>query len=142
MMTPDRLKRSLAVAQKMKDIVMENPEKFEIGPNGAFVLGFVHDIGYSLTDDQEDHAACGGSVLMIQGYKYWQEVQYHGKIGIDYHSPELDLLNYADLITGPTGEYMSVSEQIKDIEKRYGKDSVQAENAKELAEKLSGKGIK
>ena len=72
-----------------------------------------------------------------QNYKYWQEVFYHGISQNEYDSPMLRLLNYVDMITGPTGEYITIRERIDDISKRYGKGSWQEQEAIELSKLLS-----
>lgn len=123
--TEDRMKHSLAAARKMKQLAAEQPEKYPVDPDDAFVLGMLHDIGYEFAEEQQDHADKGGLILKNQGYKYWKEVYYHGFFQHEYDSPMLRLLNYVDMITGPTGEYMTVQERIEDIAVRYGRDSRQ-----------------
>ena len=71
-----------------------------------------------------------------QGYKYWKEVYYHGIPQDEYDSPMLRLLNYADMITGPAGEYMTIEQRIEDIAKRYGEGSWQDLEARKLAVSL------
>ena len=134
--TVDRIKHSLAVAKKMKEMTAENPNKYPVEPEDAFVLGLLHDIGYEFVSEQKEHAHKGGTILKRQGYKYWQEVYYHGIPQDEYDSPMLRLLNYADMITGPTGEYMTIEQRIEDIAERYGEGSWQDLEARELAEKI------
>lgn len=134
--TADRLKHSLAVARKMKALAAEFPKEYLMDPEDAFVLGFLHDIGYEFCDEQRDHANIGGEILKAQGYKYWKEIYYHGVPQNEYDSPALRLLNYVDMITGPSGEEMTVKERIDDIAARYGKDSTQEIEAIELARLL------
>ena len=134
--TIDRIKHSLAVAKKMKEMAAENPNKYPVEPDDAFVLGLLHDIGYEFASEQKEHAHMGSSILKKQGYKYWQEVYYHGIPQDEYDSPMLRLLNYADMITGPAGEYMTIEQRIEDIAERYGEGSWQDLEARKLAEKL------
>ena len=134
--TIDRMKHSLAVAKKMKELSSTDPEKYMCSPEDAFVLGLLHDIGYEFSSEQKDHANNGGLLLKGQGYKYWKEVYYHGIPQDEYDSPLLQLLNYVDMITGPTGEYVTVDQRIEDIVERYGKGSWQDIEARKLAEKL------
>ena len=96
----------------------------------------IHDIGYDFSDEQKEHAYKGGKILEEQGYKYWKEVYYHGICQTEYDSAMLRLLNYVDMITGPTGEYVAIEERIEDIAKRYGKGSWQELEAIELAKGL------
>lgn len=133
----DRLKHCLAVANKMKQIANKNHEVYESTADEMFVLGMLHDIGYEFSDKQEEHAQKGGELLKEQGYKYWKEIYYHGYPQSYYKSKELTLLNFADLTTGPCGEYMSIDERIEELESRYGEGSWQVNEAKEQANLLS-----
>lgn len=134
--TLDRMKHSLAVATKMKEIVIQKADRFRCKPEDAFVLGILHDIGYKFSIEQKDHANKGGLILKEQGYQYWQEVFYHGIYQNEYDSSLLRLLNYVDMITGPTGEYMTIRQRIGDIATRYGTGSWQELEAKVLADEL------
>lgn len=134
--TIDRMKHSLAVATKMKDMVIDNPRRYPVDPEEAFILGILHDVGYEFSEDPKEHANKGGLILKEQGYKYWQEVFYHGIPQEQYDSSMLRLLNYVDMITGPTGEYMTVQKRIEDIVERYGKDSLQEREAILLSKML------
>ena len=138
--TLDRIKHSLAVARKMKKIVEENPDKFTASPNDVFVIGILHDIGYEFAENQQDHASKGGMVLKNQGYKYWREIFFHGFPQEEYSSPELWLLNFADMVTSPAGEYVTISQRIDDIAKRYGENSVQKQEALSLSNLLASHG--
>lgn len=132
----DRLSHSLAVARRMKEIVELNKEKFNISNDDAFILGFLHDVGYEFCDKQEDHESTGGVLLKSQGYKFWTEVYYHGKNQNEYNSMELDLLNYVDMTTSIKGEFISIEERILDIGERYGLESVQYTDAVVMREKI------
>lgn len=135
-MTNDRLKHSFSVAKKMKEIVQEKTKIYNFSPDEAFILGILHDIGYEFCKRQEEHAHRGGEVLKEQGYKFWKEIYFHGVPQEEYSSAELWLLNYVDMITSPNGEYISIQARIEDIEIRYGKDSLQVEEARKLATML------
>lgn len=139
-LTIDRMKHSLAVAEKMKRIVNEDPDEYIASPDDAFVIGILHDIGYEFVDDQKEHAHKGGLLLREQGYKYWREIYYHGIPQDKFDSKELWLLNYVDMITGPTGEYVTVQQRMNDISARYGKESWQEKEAIELSIMLKDKG--
>lgn len=120
----------------MKQIVATAPQKYRCSPQEAFVIGILHDIGYEFSDIQKEHCFRGGELLKEQEYKYWQEIYYHGVTQQQYASQELDLLNYADMTTGPKGENMTLNERIDDIIIRYGNDSAQAKDAQKIIEKL------
>lgn len=140
-MNESRLNHSLAVAQKMQRIVTEHPKDFNCTADTAFLVGFIHDVGYALTDNASsiNHAKAGGIALRNAGFKHWREVFYHGVYQTEYASALLDLLNYADLTTSPRGEEISMEERVKDISERYGEKSAQTQNAKALANQLKNK---
>lgn len=131
--TFSRLKHSLGVANKLRELVKGNSA---INSDAAFVLGLLHDIGYEFTSNTKEHAKVGGELLKSQGYIYWKEVYYHGIPQNNYDSQLLRLLNYADMTIGPTGEEMIIEQRILDIANRYGKGSVQEETAIALAKQL------
>lgn len=131
----ERLKHSLEVARFMKKSAMDTgwtKQKCE----EMFVLGLLHDIGYEFAEQQCDHASVGGEILKNQGYKYWQEVFYHGKLDVEFISEELTMLNIADMHVDSSGKKVTVAFRLKDICERYGVESIQYREAKELAEKL------
>ena len=138
--TIDRMNHSLSVANKMKELVEGSPNEYNASPNEAFIIGILHDIGYEFVDDQKEHAHVGGLTLKKQGYKYWKEIFYHGLPQNEFTSPELWLLNYVDMITGPTGKYTTLVERIKEISVRYGMGSWQEREAIELSKMLHDKG--
>ncbi|MEG2262842.1 MAG: HD domain-containing protein [Clostridia bacterium] len=133
-MTDKRMKHSLAVAYRMQQLATEQQCDYPVAPDEAFMLGLLHDIGYAYTDTPVDHAKAGGSVLKLQKYKYWREVAHHGDPLTKYNSIMLQLLNYVDMTTGPTGIHMTMEERIKEISKRFGKDSPNAHTATLMAE--------
>lgn len=134
--TDSRLNHSLNVARKMKEIVQNNPDLFTCKPEEVFYLGIVHDIAYEFVNDPVFHEHKGGELLKELEFKYWKEVYYHGDPDTDYNSIELMLLNYADLITGPNGENLTISDRLSDIAIRYGESSIQYIKAKRLSEKV------
>lgn len=109
-----------------------------------FVLGYLHDVGYQYSRLQLDHEEIGGLLLKTSGYKYWQEVYYHGVPGSSYQSDELLILNLADMGTSKDGRRISMAERLKDIAERYGDESEQYCKAavliKEIRERLESIG--
>ena len=84
-MDEDRLKHSMSVARKMvaigKEYHLSEDELKEL-----FLLGYNHDIGYGFCSNNIEHNIVGGKILKENGYKYWQEVYYHGNPNTDYNS--------------------------------------------------------
>lgn len=120
-LSENRKKHMFAVAELMKKLAPEEKK------DQMYLLGLLHDIGYIY--GQENHNKTGGNILKESGYKYWQEVYYHGDYNPPYSSYELTLLNYADMHVSPDGQYISFEERLEDIKLRYGQDSCEYQNA-------------
>src|SRR5574344_619152 len=117
----DRLKHSIAVARKMVEIGKDN-NLIEENIKDLFVLGFIHDIGYEFGNNS-NHNLIGSDILKNNGYKYWKEIYYHGKMQKTYKSVYLDILNSADMQIDKLGNDVGFDKRIEDIKNRYGKDS-------------------
>ena len=72
------------------------------------------------------------------GFKYWQEVYYHGEITSAYHSMFLDILNQADMQIDKYGNDVGYDKRLEDIKNRYGEESKTYCDAKILIDKLRG----
>ena len=131
----DRLKHSLAVANKMVEIGKELDLKQE-QLQELFILGYNHDIGYKFTKNQLEHNVVGGNLLHKNGYKYWQEVYYHGNPNSKYNSLYLKILNMADMQIDKYGNDVGYEKRLEDIKRRYGIESVQYINAKNIIDRL------
>ena len=134
MLSEDRLKHIKSVAEfmfKKANEIGYNEEKCE----EMAVLGFLHDIGYMFTNPKE-HAKAGGDILHRTEYIYWKEVYYHGDPFCEYASPELNLLNMADMSVDGKGNVVGFKKRLNDIEKRHGKESEQYINSKMIIDKL------
>lgn len=131
MISSDRLKHINAVAQYMYDKA-EDGKKEEM-----YLLGMLHDIGYLYA--QKGHNVFGGNILKEQGYKYWQEVYYHGEPISPYKSDELDFLNSADMSVDSKGNLVGHEQRLNDIGDRYGYISDEYINAKKVIDNLPDK---
>ena len=131
----DRLKHSLAVANKMVKIGKEyNLSESDL--QDLFILGYNHDIGYSLCSNKIEHNIIGGEKLKDTGYKYWREVYYHGNPNCEYQSLFLKILNMADMQIDRYGNYVGYENRLEDIKNRYGLNSIQFINAKNVIDSL------
>ncbi len=134
-MNNDRVKHSISVARKMVKIAQsKHLSTDEI--NNCFLIGYVHDIGYEFIKDGMKHNIIGGEILKNSGFKFWQEVYYHGEINPTYTSLYLDILNQADMQIDKDGNDVGYVGRLKDIEERYGKDSDVYKNCQKLINKL------
>ena len=121
-MDDDRIKHSLAVARKMKDIAKSmNLTEKEI--EDCFIIGYNHDIGYEFTENGIGHNVVGGLILKDNGFKYWKEIYYHGEVNIDYTSLFLEILNKADMQIDKYGNDVGYDKRLEDIKIRYGENS-------------------
>lgn len=102
-----------------------------------FVLGFVHDIGYEYSSNQQQHEKVGGTILDPMRFKYAQEVYRHGNPHVEEITHELLILNIADMSVNGSGQRVSFDERLQDIEDRYGTESTQYQNAKKLVSKIN-----
>lgn len=123
MISDDRLKHSISVARKMKEIAENKYNMNSEEINEMFVVGLLHDIGYEYTESVPEHNHIGGDVLEKSGFKYWEEVYNHGEIDIEFSSRVLDILNEADLNIDRKGNYVGVINRLEDIKLRYGVES-------------------
>lgn len=136
-LTKKRIIHSLSVARKMKEMALEMHPDDEQFSEEMYTLGLLHDIGYEFIERQEDRSVIGGTILKAQDYKYWKEVYYHGFPDCKYHSEALNILNEADMTTGTDGEYITAIERVRELQNRYGSNSIQYKNAKALATELN-----
>ena len=132
----NRMKHCVSVARKAahlgKSLMLWDREKCR----EMFLLGYLHDVGYEHSDDHDSHAAVGGELLRRSGYKYWEEVYWHGKPDAAYRSDELDVLNLSDLLIDHKGEDVGLTARLEGIRSRYGNDSRQYVDACRLADSL------
>ena len=134
-MDEDRLKHSLAVARKMVEIAKNKSLSTEDIEN-CFAIGFNHDIGYEFTPNGVNHNVIGGNILKNNGFKYWQEVYYHGENDTEYDSLYLTILNQADMQIDKYGNDVGYDKRLCDIKSRYGEDSIVYKKCFELIEKI------
>ena len=134
----DRLKHSYAVAKKMQEIGQKlGLKKEEL--EELFLLGLNHDIGYEFSPYGKKHNEIGGKILKNSGFKHWKEVYYHGMLTSEYSSKYLDILNCADMQIDKYGNDVGFEKRLKDIESRYGKESVVFLRCKNMIEYLKNK---
>ena len=136
-MDSDRLKHSLAVANKMVKIGQEKGFN-DIQLQELFVLGYNHDIGYRFATDKSKHNIVGGEILKSANYKYWQEIYNHGNPSTNYSSVYLDILNQADMQIDKYGNDIGYEKRLEDIKNRYGENSEVYNKCCKLVAKIKG----
>ena len=125
---------SITVWRVMQQLALDKTGEQDYA-NDMFVLWYLHDIGKQFWYTS-DHAERWWEILKRVGYKYRQEVYYHGGVNIQYSSPELDLLNTADLQVILSWEHVFPQKRLEDIAIRHWKDSIGYQNSVILAQKL------
>ena len=125
---------SITVWRVMQQLALDKTGEQDYA-NDMFVLWYLHDIGKQFWYTS-DHAERWWEILKRVGYKYRQEVYYHGGVNIQYSSPELDLLNTADLQVTLSWEHVSPQKRLEDIAIRHWKDSIGYQNSVILDQKL------
>ena len=135
LITNNKLKHCKTVAEYM---YIHADERL-VDKEDMYTLGLLHDIGYLF--GKEGHNKSGGKHLRSQGYKYWCEVYFHGSVGVEYKSYELDLLNKADMMVNKEGKLVGYDERLKDIKARYGETSEQYLNAVIIVKDLKDRGV-
>ena len=123
MFSKDKAIHSLEVANFMKD----RAEILGLKPDEAWLIGYIHDIGYSKTI--ENHAKAGAK--MLEGYSedlsYY--VQMHDCLAYPANHMEF-LLRLADLVVDETGKYIGIKNRIDSICRR--KIAVKRENLEKM----------
>jgi len=128
-----RLKHSISVGRKMMEIgKLYNLSDKEL--EELFLLGYNHDIGYEFSNNGDNHNIIGGKILKQNGYKYWQEVYYHGEVDTLYKSKYLDILNQADMQIDKYGNDVGYDARLEDIKSRYGVDSIPYKKSKQIVD--------
>lgn len=120
MISNDRKQHIWGVAKFLK----EHAEKSNMSKDKVeelYTLGLLHDIGYEFLEEKDyiKHNEVGGNLLKMQGYKYWQEVYYHGIANCEYQSEYLDLLNWADMRVDSVGNVVSLDGRLEELSIRY-----------------------
>lgn len=131
-MNEDRLKHCYGVAKKMIEIA-KNMNLSEKEIEELYFLGFNHDAAYEFCENGKNHDIIGGEILKRCGYKYWKEIYYHGKLQTEYDSKYLRILNKADMQIDSHGNDIGYDGRLKDIEERFGKDSIVYHNCVEYS---------
>lgn len=130
LLSENKIKHCKGVAEYMYN----NAEKYGLDKEEMYLLGLVHDIGYLFA--REKHGMNGSELLKSMGYKYYQEVKYHGRWTDDYNSAALNLLRKADLSIDYLGRPINPLNRMDDVRKRYGEDSFQFKNVKKIVNNL------
>lgn len=101
----------------------------------AFLIGYLHDIGYSFSKENKDHPIIGYNLLKLCGDisdDILNAVKDHGDPNKE-QTKFLLILNQADMQIKGDGNRVTVIERLDDIGERYGYDSTEYINARQVA---------
>ena len=122
MITNNKLRHILGVAIRCKELAEENGLSEE-EQNACFIMGFLHDVGYSNlfgSKDLSSHPEVGYS--MIKDFNKHEEaleaIKNHGR-AYDNLTVYDKILNTADLEVNYYGERVSFEERLEDIASRH-----------------------
>lgn len=132
-LTPNRLAHMNATANRAYEIATTIFGKTEDQARQLYILGLLHDVGY--TFDPADHAHAGGRVLADLGFAT-DAVYDHGDPNVGVMDDDLLIVNAADMTTSPTGAPMRMEDRLRDIGERYGADSPHLACARAVADRI------
>ena len=141
----NKLKHIIGVARKCYSLSKEL-NMSESFCRKMFLIGYLHDVGYEFSETINDHGEVGELMLRSLGLGSNREEQ---KIlhAIRKHTSETKvkslewlILTEADLSVDYLGNDVGIKDRLEDIKTRYGENSTQYQEAKELAQKYFQKG--
>lgn len=131
----DRMKHILAVARQAYNIARTKYKLNENDCRKAFIIGYLHDVGYEFSENNLEHPEKGFSLIRDTLGVEIQEILKHGD---PYAEQDLFLaiLNEADLTVDSKGNIVTVEERLNDIKSRYSADAIEYLNPLSVAKKL------
>ena len=132
----NKMRHILSVARQCEIIARKKYMLDETSCKKAFMIGYLHDIGYEFSKTNIEHPETAYNLLMQTFNLKIPEILYHGDANVE-QSLFLAILNEADLTVDGFGNVVSVDARLKDIKDRYGDSSEQYINAFNLSQKLN-----
>ena len=138
--TDNRMDHTIAVARKCYDLARKEYCMSEENARKAFLMGFLHDIGYEFVQEAPAHPDVAVDILTSFSNIEWDQMVFaimtHGKpdrfLGTTYQA----ILNEADLTVNNKGEAVSMKERCESIKATYGHESPQYYNSVKMVDKL------
>ena len=137
----DRIFHSNQVAEKCYFLAKKDFNFDEDKARKAWLMGYIHDIGYRFNSDNHGDICYNMLVDMIDesddSNSMLLAIKNHGDPeNIQYWTDWDKILNNADMTTSKDGYDISFKERLKDIKQRYGKESKQYINSKKIIKEL------
>ena len=101
----------------------------------AFLIGYLHDIGYAFSKKNKGHPIIGYDLLKLCGDisdDILNAIKDHGDPNKE-QTKFLSIINQADMQINGKGDRVTVIERLDDIGERYGFDSTEYINAYQVA---------
>ena len=115
MITDDKAMHMLGVARRMREYALEDGAD-EKRAEEAFVVGWLHDIGYEFTS-KANHENYGADILERMNFPYADEIRHHAEPG---DGEMLGWLIKADMTVDHQGKFCTLEERLNGIKERYG----------------------
>jgi len=131
----NRMKHILAVARQSFHIAKTKYNLSEDDCRKAFVIGYLHDIGYEFSENNLEHPEKGFSLIKDTLGVEIPEILKHGDPCAEQNL-FLSILNEADLTVDSKGNIVTVEERLHDIKDRYSEDAPEYLNPLSVARKL------
>lgn len=133
--TENKMKHILTVARQCYEIAKNKYNLEESECQKAFMIGYLHDIGYEFSSLAINHPEIGFMLIKQTLGVELPEIYKHGKPDFE-QDKFLAILNEADLTVNSEGKVVPVEDRLNDIKDRYSATSVQYIDALRLAKKL------
>ncbi len=133
----NRAKHIMSVASMCYTIAKEKGLE-ELDCKKAFMVGYLHDVGYAFSKYNKEHPTVGCELLELCGDisdEILNAIKYHGTPDTN-QTTLLQILNEADMQVNGLGEVVSICERIEDIGNRYGIQSSEYLNACKIANQI------
>ena len=131
----DRMQHILSVARQSYQIAKNKYQLSETDCRKAFMIGFLHDVGYEFSENNLEHPEKGKELIQETLGVTLEEVRQHGNPDAE-QTLFLSILNEADMTVDSKGNVVSVEERLQDIKSRYSEDAIEYLKPLELAKKL------
>ena len=132
----DRMQHILSVARQCYQIAKNKYQLSEEECRKAFMIGFLHDVGYEFSETNLEHPAKGKELIQQTLGVELPEIQEHGNPDAE-QTLYLSILNEADMTVDSKGNVVSVEERLIDIKSRYSEDAIEYLKPLQLAKKLN-----
>ena len=132
----DRMQHILSVARQCYQIAKNKYHLSEDECRKAFIIGFLHDVGYEFSENNLERPTKGKELIQETLGVELLEIQEHGNPDAE-QTLFLSILNEADMTVDSKGNVVSVEDRLIDIKNRYSEDAIEYLKPLQLAKKLN-----